>query len=395
MKIVIATESYPPIISGVAITTYLLTRSLAKEGHEIWVFCPATNYEDTDEVDPKEPKIHVCRCKSVNNPFRDDHRVSFRPKKRVERLMAKINPEVVHLQDPNGISTATFKVAEKMDIPVLITNHFSPEMVLTYVALGPLKSFAKKQLIKHLCKFYNKCDMIVTPTQTVADMVTGWGVTPEVKAVSNGVSLERFDDKPVDREKLLKKYHIPNNIPIVLYVGRIDKDKSMSVLIESVPKVLAQTNAHFVIVGKGGMKEKCEEMAEQLGVTKSITFTGAVEHDSDDFPQLFKMANLFVIPSEIETQSIVTLEAMAASLPIVAANAGALTELVHMEENGYLFGRGESDELAECVVKVLKNPDLATKFGKRSRVMAEPHQLENAHSQISDIYKALDAQQKN
>lgn len=388
MKIVLATESFPPVISGVAVSTYQLAKSLIRAGHEVWVFAPARQFRDHDETDAEASHLHICRVKSVRNPFRADHRVSFIPKRRIHRLMSEIKPDLVHLQDPNGVSTATFKEAKRLGVPIVITNHFTPELVLAYLRWpAPMKRLARRQLVKHLRSFYNRCDMVLTPTQTVADMLASWGVDRPIQAVSNGVTLERFTG-PTNRDEILKRYHIPTDKPLVLYVGRIDPDKSIEVLMRAIPKILAKTPAHFVLIGKGGAVKQCRAIAERLGVAPSVTFTGALHPDSADLPQLYRHADLFVIPSEIETQSIVTLEAMAAGLPIAAAKAGALTELVGHGENGFLFEPGNPDHLANAVIAILEHPDPAS-LGAASKAKVKPHAMRHSHEQIASIYQSV------
>jgi len=141
------------------------------------------------------------------------------------------------------------------------------------------------------------------------------------------------------------KFNLPDK-RTVLYLGRIDKDKSIEVLVRAIPDVLRKIDAHFVITGTGGELDNMKSLVLELEIDSAVTFIGFVEHNSPDFVGLYKNASLFAIPSTIETQSLVTLEAMSAGLPIVAARAGALPELVHNGKNGYLFAPGNSRQCA-------------------------------------------------
>ena len=104
---------------------------------------------------------------------------------------------------------------------------------------------------------------------------------------------------------------------------------------------------------------------------------------------LLQTAQLFVIPSEGDTQSLATMEAMACGLPVVAANAYALPELVHHEKNGFLFKPGNSAELARYVDILLANPDLRSRMSTQSLRIIAAHDRERILEQWDDLYHAM------
>ena len=389
MKIILATESYDPNISGVAVSTFLVAKTLIREGHEVWVFAPSTSFADGEERPSVPEGLTVCRFKSVPNPFRSGFRVALFPGTAVRRLVRLIRPDLVHLQDPAGISSAVMRAAKDLGIPVVITHHFSLDYITAYCwFFGAAKGLARRGLVAYLRRFYNRADAVIAPSQTTANMLVDWGVRTKVSPISNGVSLERFYSY-TPPTAILRRYRLPAQVPIVLYVGRIDRDKSVDVLIEAIPKITEACAAHFALVGGGDFRNKCVKRAQQLGVLDRVTWVGPVPHESEDLPQLYQIARVFVIPSTAESQSIVTLEAMAAGLPIVAAKAGALGELVTAGENGFLFPPGESGELADCVVKVLSSRNLADELGRRSLLKAAEHRVETVHGHLLAVYQAL------
>lgn len=392
MKIILATESYTPTISGVAVSVSLLAQTLATLGHQVWVFAPSTDFSNQQEQHPRWKNLSIHRFRSLGNPFRADHRVSFRPKAEVKQLIEKIQPDLIHLQDPNIISSAALEVAKRKHIPVIMTNHFMPEYALSYLSfLGPAKPLARRKLMRYLQQLYNQCGLITTPTETIAGIVRQWGVIPHVKAISNGVLFERFSH-PVSQSKkkgVASKYGIPLDKPIILYVGRIDKDKSLHILMEAIPKVLATHAAHFVFVGRGNLAKQYRAQVKDKGLTSTVTFTGAIAHDSEELPALYQLGTIFVIPSEIETQSIVTLEAMSAGLPIIGADAGALRELIIPDQNGTRFEPGDSENLAQTIVELLNGQDNLHKLGQASQEIAKVHDLKHAHRAMIDLYETL------
>lgn len=386
MKIIIGSESFSPNISGVAIVTEFLAENLTKIGHEVFVFVPSREYQT--HYDDTVKNYRVLRLKSTVNPFRKGFRIAFLPKKLVFKEVEKIHPDIIHLQDPTSICTALRKAGKKFNIPVVITHHFSLDYVLSYLKyLKPLHPTIRKILSNYLVKFYNCCNYVICPTEFVKKELLKWGVKSPVEAISSGVDLARFFSySPPEIIRL--KYHLPSN-KIVLYVGRLDKDKSIEILIESIPQVVQETNAHFVLAGSGDELPKLQDMAAKLGVENFCSFLGRISHEPDDLPKIYQIASVFVIPSTIETQSIVTLEALASGLPVVAAKAGALPELVKDDKNGFLFEPGDSKQLSSLIIKILKDERLRKSMSKESLTIVANHQIKESLDKVRKVYEKV------
>src|SRR6185437_13384460 len=114
-------------------------------------------------------------------------------------------------------------------------------------------------------------------------------------------------------------------------------EKRINVLLDAIPKL--EVPVHVALVGTGPMEIELREQAERLHIMDRVSFLGFVR--DDDLLELRRSAAIFAIPSEADLQSLSTLEAMACGLPVVAADAYALPELVHHEENGFVFQPGD------------------------------------------------------
>jgi glycosyltransferase involved in cell wall biosynthesis len=393
MKVILGTESFKPNVSGVAVATEILANNLSKAGHEVFVFCPGV--KDKDYIDKDFKDFTVMRLKSIPNPFRQGFRVTSASKKDLYNKVIEIQPDIIHLQDIATIGTNLRNIGKELNVPVVITNHFSLEFALSYVRFRFLMPIAKKFLIKYLVNFYNKCDYVVTPTQTIADQVISWGTKTPVIAISNGIFFDKFAKKLPKKEiqKFKLDFHIPNN-QIVLYVGRVDRDKSIDVLIKAIPDILKSVNAHFVIAGTGDLVEEMEKLVDELNVRKNVTFLGRLDNTKPEFIALYKSASVFAIPSTIETQSLVTLEAMSAGAPVVGAEANALPEIIRNGLNGYLFTPGDSKEMADKIVKILKNKKMAHKMSDHSMDLASHHEMSKTFDTMLNLYfKAIKEKQ--
>ena len=386
VKIIIGTESFAPNISGVAVVTELLAKSLARVGHEVHVFAPSRSYRTyTDFTLGSFP---VLRLRSFQNPFRKEFRIALLPRRQITRAIRNIRPDIMHLQDPGSVCSAMRKVGNRSNIPVIVSNHFTLEYVLSYMrCLAPLHPIMRSMLLRYLVRFYNRCDYVLCPTETVKHELESWGVSTPIKEVSNGVDLERFYSYS-SPSAVRAKYQL-NADPVVLYVGRMDKDKDLQVLIRAIPHVLRSAAAHFIFVGNGDRSQKLKTLAQRLKVAHKISFLGWINHESPDLPEIYQVASVFAIPSSVEAQSIVTLEAMASGLPVVAANGGALPELVRHGENGLLFPPGDSECLAERIVAVLRDRDLYAQMRKRSLEIVSQHRIAESYNKIESIYEEV------
>jgi glycosyltransferase involved in cell wall biosynthesis len=386
MKVIIGSESFAPNISGVATATELLAKELASVGHKVWVFVPSRSQKS--HIDHKYKDFTVVRFRSIRNPFRKGFRVTLLPGNEIQKRIEEIKPNIVHLQDPTSICSQLLKAARERDIPVVVTNHFSLDYVVSY--LKPLKPF--HQQIKYILKlylsgFYNQCDYVICPTETVKRYLCDWGIKSPIMAISNGVDLDRFFS-PSDLKSVRHQYHLPTN-PTVLYMGRVDKDKSIDVFIKAIPHVLKHVNAHFIVAGMGDEVEHMQKMAKKLGIEREVSWIGWLDKNSDEFTAIYQMATVFAIPSSIETQSIVTMEAMASGLPVVGASAGALPELIKEGKSGFLFRPGDSIELASKIVRILKSKQLQKEMNKASLELISEHQIKNCFKKTLNLYEKL------
>lgn len=387
MKILIATETYYPNVSGVAVFSHNLAKKMVEKGHQVFVIAPSPKFEEYKE---KMDRVEIFRLKSKVNRFRNGYYVSKFPFIKTAKILEEIRPDVIHLQDPAWIALSTLLKAKKMNIPIVVTNHFSLEYLLSYV---PYLSFASPIFMKivggYLNWFYGKCDVLTCPTKVVADNFQHHRVQSKIKVISNGVDVSRFLPHYADANLIKRRYKIPLQKPIILYLGRLDVDKNMDTYIKSIPFVLQKLDAHFVIVGEGTERKKLEKLSVELGVKDNVTFIDFIPYEDSYLPKIYQASSLFVNPCPSETLSLVVLEAEATGLPVVAANSGALPEVVKNGENGLLFETGNEEDLAKKIITVLTNQSLSKRMGQKSLENVEKHIVDHTYNKFEEIYQNL------
>lgn len=388
MRILIATDNFYPNVNGAARFCYELIKGLIKKGHQISVIAPSVKFENTKK---NHMGMTVYGLRSVMIPkiiYPGGFRVPLTINStRVKKIIEEIRPEVIHIQDHFMIGNKAASVGRKLGIPLIGTNNFMPENLIHYLyppdfAKKPLLKFAWRQFIN----VYKRFSLITVPTKTAVSLLKNLGLKNRIIPISCGVDLDRFNPKN-DGRFLKKRYKIADEESVVLFVGRLDKEKNIDLVIKSFVKILEEIKARLVIAGKGKEKSSLIKLARKLGIDQNINFTGYVS--DKDLPALYKMADLFVIASIAELQSIATMEAMASSLPVVATKVMALPELVHNGKNGYLFNDGDMQTLANQIIKILKNPTLKRKMSKGSLKIISQHRLDQTIESYEKIYQKL------
>lgn len=383
MRIIIATDVYYHFVCGSTQFVRNLVELLQKRGHTVLIIAPSrtihSEYYSADGVSlfgvASLPTI-IQKTLRLSPPFFIDNKI--------EKVLRDFKPDVVHLQSHFFIPAVVRRIAERLGIPVVGTNHFMPENVFHH--FHPplmLENFIKRQLWNHLHKFFQKCDIITTPTKTAADLLTASGFKKEVRPVSNGIDLSRFHTTH-DGTYLKERYAIPKK-QVLLYVGRLDPEKNLDVVIRSLADILKKVDIHFIIAGRGSEQIKLKDLAGRLGISNNITFAGYVP--DSDLPALYSIADCFIIAGNAELQSIATMEAMASGLPVLASDSVALPELVHGGENGFLFKERDGTEITKFAVQIFSDLDLKRRMGAKSIEMIKVHDINTIIEKFESVYE--------
>ncbi len=386
MRILIATDMSPNFTAG---STQFLKRHaimLQKHGHEVAIICPSNTIHN--QCFCSNDGLQIYGIRSV--PAVVQKRLRLSPPIAITNCIKKIiqdfNPDIIHIQEHFFIPYTVIKIAKKLKIPIIGTNHFMPENVtLPFRLPGKIEALFKKLGWKHLNRVYKKLDKVTTPTSTAANIFHRFGFKNPIQVISNGIDLKRFHPNQ-NGNFLYKKLNIPKKNTII-FVGRLDPEKNIEDIIRAFTLVIEKIDAQFIIAGRGSKEKFLKTLTKKLNLEKNIIFTGFIS--DEDLPKLYCIADAFVMAGTAELQSIATMEAMASGLPIVAANAMALPELVHDKKNGFLFEKKNIDELAEKIIKILSDKNLRTKMGKKSLKIIEKHDINRTCAAFEKIYKKM------
>lgn len=206
-------------------------------------------------------------------------------------------------------------------------------------------------------------DGVAAAAGPVAAVLKRAGI-PGAVALANGVELERFQQAaPTLRDR------IPEGCDqLVGFIGRLVPAKGGEFLIRAAQKVLAgRPRAAFVFVGEGPSGKEWQALAERLGISRHVLFTGA----RNDMPGVYASLDVLVLPSLIEATPMCLLEAMAAGRPVIATRVGSVPEVVLPDITGLLLEPGDAGGLAEAILRLLNDLDLARRMGEQGRAHVE------------------------
>lgn len=385
MRIVIVTEQYLPMLGGVATVTLNLSQDLAAAGHQVWVVAPSEGHHNERTQDGP---VQVSRFASFEWPSYDGQRIAFPPVAPLRRLLHSARPDVVHVHSPIVLGNLGQLLAGTMHIPVVATNHYMPINMAPSLSTDPLlgKSF-EALAYSYLVSFYNRCDYVTAPTQTALGLLQQHGLRAPSRAISNGIDLTQFFPASRD-EALRRRYGLPADRPLILYLGRLSDEKRVNVLLDAMAQL--QAPAHLAIGGSGPASGDLEAQADALGIRSRVTFLGRVP--DEDLIATYRLADVFVMPSVAELQSVATMEAMAVGLPVVAADAGALPELVEDGANGRRFTPDNSHALSERLTLLVADPGLRARMGEQSLRIVAHHDRRRVLDEWQALYAELAAQ---
>jgi len=384
MRILISGITYYPRLDGQSIFTVNLSEGLAKRGHQVTAMFPSV---EGHTFSRERNGVHLEGVHSIAiAPKYPDFAVPIPSVKDVRNIINAAQPDIVHIQDHYPLSRMAMREAERQGIHIIGTNHFMPENLAQHVpVLSKIKPLYNWILWKWMLSVYNRLDLVVAQSRAAAELIRAQGLQPPVSLVSCGIDLRRFRvDASVDRLACRERYGLDPRRTIFLFVGRVEKDKRIDVLLHAAAR-LKRDDIQLVIAGHGGASEYYEALSRSLNLGQGVHFTGFIPNE--DLHILLNSIDVFTMPSDAELLSIASLEAMACGRPMLLADAVALPELVTPGVNGYLFKPGDADDAAHYMELLADQPERWKKMGKASHERAQIHSLENTVQRYEELYK--------
>ena len=380
MRIGLFTDTYPPYLNGVSTSISMLERALRKKGHQVYVV--TVNPENMTYSYEK----NIIRIPGIPTGIYDYRLTGIYPIRAIKTIK-KWNLDIIHSHTEFGIGTFARIIAKQLNIPVVHTYHTMYEDYVHYITHGYFNGPSKK-IVEYLTKFY--CDKtaqeLIVPTKKAYDLFKEkYKVEKTVHIIPTGIEIEKFYKENIDNKKLDKikdELGIKKSDIIILYVGRLGEEKNVDFLIDNQEYFVKKNKCvKLLIVGSGPDYDKFKEKSKKL--KDNIIFTGAVPYDKIEY--YYNLGDIFVTASTTETQGLTVIEAMSASIPVVAIKDESFKNTIVHELNGYLFLNKR--EYRKYIDLLIEDDNLRRKVGEQARISTIEYSSKYYAERVLDVYK--------
>jgi len=341
VKIALVTDTYFPRVNGVSASTLTFAQEFRQLGHEVFVYAPAYPGQDGDPGVVRFPSRYLWfdpedRLARAGHPPGVEHflRQGF---------------DVVHTQTPFSLGRAALGWARRSGAVPIHTYHtlFAAyvEHYLRFVprALSiPLVRWASR-------RYCNACARIVVPSSAMRAELASYGVDTPIEVIPTGIDLRRFDGR--DRWRLRRQLGVPDEAPLLLFMGRVAEEKNIDFLFDVVERLLPRRpELRLWVAGEGPAKARLQRAVAERRLGGAVRFLGYLTRE--DWRDCYAGADLFVFASVTETQGLVVTEAMAADTPVVAVGAMGILDVMR-EGRGGMVTSLDRDAFASAIERLL------------------------------------------
>jgi glycosyltransferase involved in cell wall biosynthesis len=382
MHIAHFTNTYHPSISGVVRSVASFRQGLSELGNNVFVFTQDdAGYEDIEPF--------IFRYLSLNLGLPNEFPATIPISPFMDRLLPNLNIDLIHSHHPILLGQIAANKAEELGVPLVFTFHTRYREYSHYIPLPQdiVQDFVKDAIDLWLKDYIRKCDHVVVPTESMRAVVAEqYDFDKRVTVVPTGIDLRPYKD--LQAEPFRKEQGWDEDV-VISSVGRLGAEKNWAVLIKAVAKVLeTHPKVRLVIIGEGPERRRLQKLTKSLGIAERVNMIGKV--DFDEVPSYLKASDLFAFASTTETQGLVTLEAMAAGLPVVAVDAVGTRDIIEHDKDGLLTSN-DSEAIAKAINQLLDHTESYQSFRQASLQKAKSLEFRAQSKKMMAVYeKAID-----
>ncbi len=368
MRIAYFADNFYPEISGISDSIITTGEELRKRGHEVVYVAPRygrKEYEPAQRFDANKKPLHdprgdlpVRRVPSLpfpNSPT-SQSRIAV-PLGFMLPFMRRFKPDIIHSQAPHGVGLEALYTSRALGVPLIGTEHTPIEEFFHY-SPAVSKTFGAAWLRWEVW-YYNRCDFVTTPYQGLIEEMRGRGLRSRARVQANPVPFESMLSSAPQKEAAKKGNGFTGSV--LLCSGRLAPEKKVDDIIKALPSVLKQfPNATLVVTGHGSAEAALKALTKKLGIENNVRFVGFVSNTQ--LETLYRAADIYLIMSTAETQSLSLMEAFASGIPAISARARGLIDYTP-PECGFLIEPGDDKGLSEKILLLLSDNALRERMG--------------------------------
>ncbi|MCD8742541.1 N-acetyl-alpha-D-glucosaminyl L-malate synthase BshA [Mucilaginibacter roseus] len=368
-----------PTFGGSGVVATELGKALADRGHQVHFI----TYNQPVRLDLFSENLFYHEVSVSNYPLFEFQPYELALASRLVDVVRFEKLDILHVHYAIPHASAAFMAKQILatygiSIPVVTTLHGTD---ITLVG--------KDRTFKPVVTFsINKSDGVTSVSESLRkDTYDFFEIENEIKVIPNFIDLNRFSFKPKDH---FRKAIAPNGEKILVHTSNFRKVKRTEDVVRIFAEVVKKVPAKLLMVGDGGERSGCEQLARDLGVADQTRFLGK----QDAIEEILSVADLFLMPSQSESFGLAALEAMACKVPVISSNTGGLPELNVDGETGFLKDVGDVEGMAEASVYILEDEHRLQNFKENALARAKIFDLKNILPQYEDYYTEVVARSK-
>jgi glycosyltransferase involved in cell wall biosynthesis len=371
LRIALFSGNYNYVRDGANQALNRLVGYLLSQGASVRVYSP------TVENPAFQATGDLVSVPSMAIPFRPEYRMPLSLSRSVRRDLETFNPNIVHIASPDRVSRKAVKWARKQNLPVLCSVHTRFETYFRYYNM----SFIEPVVEAWIRRLYRKCDALVAPSESFAQVLRQQRMNYDIDIWSRGVDREIFNPGRRDME-WRRGLGISDDIPVIGFLGRLVMEKGLDVFSDTIDQLKRRNVPHQVLViGEGPARAWFES---RIPEAKFAGFqVGA------DLGRAVASMDMFFNPSVTEAFGNVTLESMACGLPVVAAKATGSQSLVEDKVSGRLITPGAINQFADALQAYCVNSDLRAEHGNIGERRSLDYSWDAINQTVADTYLRL------
>ena len=357
LKFALVTETYEPEINGVAMTLGKITRHLSSRAYQVQVIRPKQSAQDLAKHMENLSEFLV---PGISIPFYQQLKFGLPAQQKLIQHWKQHRPDIVHIATEGPLGWSALQAAKRLNIPTISSFHTNFHQYSGHYGLG---IFAKpiQNYLKH---FHNQTLGTLAPTKKLAMELSDQGYR-NVSVMTRGVDTQQFH--PSKRcQTLRKQWGANEQDTVVLYVGRLAKEKNIQLVIDAFHEIYAtDPQAKLVFVGDGPMRDALKKQCPQA------IFVG--NQQGEALAKCYASGDVFLFPSITETFGNVVPEALASGLAVVAFNYAAAAQLITHQHNGLLVDFSDDNAFIQAALELVQRSEL------------QQHCKTQAHKQIQHL----------
>jgi len=390
MKILqVCPKFHHSIASGSTKVAYSVSKELAIRGHSVTVYTSdmKDKYTRIDHGVEEKDGVRVYRFQSIGTVITREMKIFVTPTI-IPSLKNEIRSfDVIHVHEYRSFQN-------------IVVHHYAKKYGVAYIlqAHGSLPRIMTKQKLKLVYdvlfgyRLLRDASKVIALTQVEAEQYKRMSVPEEkIAIIPNGIDLSEYAELP-PKGSFKRKFNIPEDRKIILYLGRIHKTKGIDFLVKAYAHLIKETNfrdAVLVIAGPDdGYLSEVKSLVHDLSVSDSVLFAGPLY--GEDKLAAYVDSEVYVLPSRYETFPMTILEAYACGKPIVTSRVGGLKDLVKNGETGLLFEPGNVKQLARSIFNLLNDNNAAKEIGlKGKNFVRETFTIEKVVERLEKVYEEV------